>query len=223
MSRPDASASAALGAQVIRPVFLCYLDILGDPVRANTSGATIQFAATGNPDLDGYTFDGIDPTIIDISPVRTRGGGSDSVSARLSGILSLDADLLALIADKANWQGRTAQLWRMIRDEYGAQQGAVQHYYTGWMTALDFDLSPESQAINLTIESYLAAFGRASGRTYMDQELYDPSDQSARAAIAIANGNSGNPLVSNTGGGAGGSSGGGGYGGGGRYLNEMLR
>ena len=91
------------------------------------------------------------------------------------------------------------------------------------MTALDLDLSPESQTINLTIESYLAAFGRASGRTYMDQELYDPGDLSARAVIAIANGNSGNSLVSNTRTGTG-SGGGGGYGGGGGFqMQEMMR
>ncbi|WP_338468919.1 hypothetical protein V3I01_09845 [Sphingomonas sp. gentR] len=103
-----------------------------------------------------------------------------------------------IIGNKENWQGRTARLWRMIRDEDGNQRGAVQHYYTGWMTSLTIGGSPSSQTINLTIESYLAAFSKESGRTYQDQDTFDPGDQSARAAIAIANGMSGSPLVSNT-------------------------
>ncbi|KQO51412.1 hypothetical protein [Sphingomonas sp. Leaf257] len=198
MSRPDAAASAALDASVIRPVFFCYLDIVGDPMRACTAGRSFGFSGTGDVDLDGFTFDGIDPTVVDIGPVRNKDGGADAVTAKLSGIVALDADLLNIIGNKANWQGRTARLWRMIRDENGNQQGGVQHYYTGWMTSLAIGGSPESQTINLTIESYLAAFSKASGRTYLDQDTFDPGDQSARAAIAVANGMSGSPLVSNT-------------------------
>lgn len=198
MSRPDAAASAALDLAVIRPVFFCYLDIVGDPLRACTAGRSYAFAGTGDIDLDGFTYDGIDPTLVDIGPVRNKDGGSDAVTAKLSGIVTLDADLLNIIGNKANWQGRTARLWRMIRDEDGNQRGAVQHYYTGWMTALTIGGAPESQTINLTIESYLAAFSKESGRTYQDQETFDPGDQSARASIAVANGMSGSPLVSNT-------------------------
>ncbi|MFS0771032.1 hypothetical protein [Sphingomonas sp. 1P08PE] len=198
MSRPDAAASLALDAQVIRPVFFCYLDILGDPLRANTSGHTIAFTGTGNTDLDGFSFDGIDPTVVDIGPVRNKDGGSDSVTAKLSGLVTLDSALLNIVGNKANWQGRTGQLWRMIRDENGTQRGAVQHYFTGWMTSLTIGGSPESQTINLTIQSYLAAYTAASNRTYLDQETFDPGDLSARAAIAIANGNSGSPIIGNT-------------------------
>jgi len=199
VSRPDATAAAALDARVIRPVFLCFLDVLGDPLRACTAGMDLTFAGTGNPDLDGYTFEGIDPTVVDVGSVRVKDGGSESVTAKLSGLLTLDAALLNLVGDRGNWQGRTAQLWRVIRDENGDQRGAVQHYYTGWMTALTIGGSPEGQSIAVTIESYLAAYAQASGRTYMDQELYDPGDLSARAAVAIANGTSGNPLTGYTG------------------------
>ncbi|WP_295560632.1 hypothetical protein [uncultured Sphingomonas sp.] len=198
MSRPDAAASAALDGQVIRPVFFCYLDIVGDPLRACTAGKSIAFEQTGDADLDGFTFDGIDPTVVDVGPVRSKDGGADAVTAKLSGIVVLDADLLNTIGNRANWQGRTARLWRMIRDENRQQRGAVQHYYTGWMTALDVAGEPGNQTINLTIQSYLAAYSQASGRTYLDQASFDPGDLSAKAAIAIANGVSGSPLVSNT-------------------------
>lgn len=42
--------------------------------------------------------------------------------------------------------------------------------------------------INLEVETYLAFFGQASNRTYLDQQLFDPGDRSAELAIAIANG-----------------------------------
>lgn len=204
MSRPDAAAAAAIDRQVIRPVFFCYLDIVGDQLRACTAGRSLQLAGTGDADLDGFVYGGIDPTVVDIGPVRAKDGGSDAVTAKLSGLLTLDTELLQLIANPANWQGRTARLWRMIRDEDGVQRGSIQHYYTGWMTALAITGDPTpggpGQTLNLTIESYLAAYSEASNRTYQDQELYDPGDLSARAAIAIANGNSGSPLVANTGG-----------------------
>ncbi|APR53367.1 hypothetical protein CA223_05500 [Sphingomonas koreensis] len=198
MSRPDASASAALGAQVIRPAFFCFLDIVGDPLRATTAGRTLQFEGTGDPDLDGHIFDAIDSTVVDIGPVRIKEGGSDSVIAKLSGLNTLDNELLNTIGNKANWQGRVARLWRMIRDEHGGQAGALQPYYTGWMTGLIIVGSPESQTIEVTIEGYLAAYTQPSNRTYLDAEQFDPGDLSARAAIAIANGISGNPTLSNT-------------------------
>ena len=199
MSRPDAAAAAAIDAQFIRPVFFCYLDILGDPLRACTAGRSFAMAGTGDADLDGYTYDGVDPTVVDIGPVRAKDGGTDAVTAKLSGLVSLDSDLLAIIGNPVNWRGRPARLWRMIRDEDGNQQGALQHYYTGWMTSLTILGDPvEGQTINLTVESYLAAYSQASNRTYLQQEDFDPGDFSARATIAIANGNSGSPLVSNT-------------------------
>ena len=199
MSRPDAVASAALDGQVIRPVFFCYLDILGDPLRACTAGRSLKLDGTGDEDLDGFVFDGIDPTVVEIGPVRAKDGGSDAVTAKLSGLVTLDNELLNLVGDPANWQGRTARLWRMIRDEDGAQRGAIQHYYTGWLTALNINLDPAAgQTISLTIEAYLAAYSQASNRSYMDQELFDAGDLSPRAAMAIANGNSGSPLTGNT-------------------------
>lgn len=197
MSRPDATAAAALDAQTIRPVFFAFLDFDGDPVRANTSGRTIELTGTGNVDLDGFTFDGVDPSVVDIGPVRMKEGGSETVRVKLSGLVGIDDAILAAIGDEANWMGRVAQLWRMIRDEHGTQAGAIQHYYTGYMTAASIAGDPKSQTIELSIESYLAALTDASNRTYLSQADFDPGDQSARAAIALANGVSGSQLLGN--------------------------
>lgn len=190
MSRPDATAAAALEGEVIRPGFFAYLDILGDPIRVTTVGFNMAMSGTGYPEMDGQTFLGIDGSFTDIGEVRMKEGGSDRVTAKLSGLREIDNDTLNTIGDPANWQGREAMLWRLIRDVNGSAQGALQHYYTGYMVGLQIGGSPQEQTIEIAIESYLAAFSQASNRTYLDQTKYDPGDHSARAAIAIANGNS---------------------------------
>lgn len=203
MSRPDSTASAALGAEVVKPVWFAFLDFLGDPVRANSSGADITLTGTGDPDLDGHLFIGISHAFIDITPVSSRQGGSDTVTARLSGIPGLDDETLVQIGNRANWQGRPIRLWRIIRNAQKVQQGAINPYHTGYMTACsieaEFDDSrPGEQAISIASESYLVAFNQASNRSYMDQDRYDPGDLSARRATSIANGNTGNPITGGT-------------------------
>lgn len=189
MSLPDATASAALSEAVIKPVFFVFLDIDGGQVRANTSGANVTPTGTGFPEMDDEEFIGLSASFVDITPVRYAPGGSQSVTATLSGIPSVDDETLALIGDKANWRGRDARLWRVIRNSLNVQQGGFHAYYTGKMTSLSHGGDAAGQVIKVTIESYLAVFSEASNRTYMDQERYDPGDLSARAAVAIANGN----------------------------------
>lgn len=208
---PDFAHAAALDAEVVKPVWFAYLDFLGDPVRANTSGADIIPVGTGDEDLDDQLFLGITADLVSVTPVRIKEGGSDTVVAELSGIQGLDAEDLALINDPANWRGRDARLWRIVRNAVNAQQGGFHSYYTGKMVALTHSGSGEGQTIRVTIESYLAVFASASNRTYLNQAEYDPDDLSARAAIAIANGNYGGAVI----GGSGSGGTGGGYGGGG--------
>jgi hypothetical protein len=207
MSLPDFAHAAALDAEVIRPVWFAWLDFLGDPVRANTSGANITPNGTGDSDLDGLPFLGITADLVSVSPVRLKEGGSDTVTAELSGIRGLDAEALALINDPANWRGRDARLWRIIRNAANAQQGGYHAYYTGKMIALTHSGSGDGQVIRVTIESYLAVFASASNRTYLNQADYDAGDESARASIAIANGNYGGAVAGSTSGSGGGGGG----------------
>ena len=196
MSLPDATAGAALGGQVIKPVHFIYVNINGDPVRCNTSGADVYVDGTGDEDLDGFTFVGVASKFIDVSPVKNKQGGSDPVTATLSGLPEIDADTLALIGDPANWQTKDVRIWRIVRDAANTQQGAFQEIHTGYMVALDIGGDETQQIISIVAESYLASLSQASGRTYLMQEVYDSGDQSAKAAIAIANGVSG--IVGNT-------------------------
>lgn len=222
MPLPDPTHVAALSAEVVNPVWFGWLDFASDPVRANTSGRNITPSGTGDADLDGFEFLGITARLVDVTPVRVREGGSETVTARLSGIQGLDADDLALLSDPASWRGRDARLWRIVRDASRVQQGGFHSYYTGKMVALTHRGNAEEQTISVTIESYLAVFSSPSNRTYLDQTLFDSGDESARASIAIANGNYTGARA--TGSGASGASGGAGGGGGfGSGLFENAR
>lgn len=196
MSLPDSTAAAALEAEVIKPVFFAWLDIVGDEVRANSSGHDITPTATGDDDLDDNLFVGIGAGFVDISSIKVSDQGTESVTAQLSGIQELDEDTLNTLGDPANWQGRIARLWRVIRNASNVQQGGFQPYYTGYMTSLEVGGDDSGQTITVTIETYLAAFSSAPNRTYLDQGRYDSGDLSPKAAISIANGVSG--VVGNT-------------------------
>lgn len=200
MSLPDATHSAALDNEVVKPVWFGWLDFDGDPVRANTSGADITPTGTGDADLDGFNFEGITAALVDVSPVKVREGGSETVTAKISGIQGLDDDAIAFLSDPSVWRGRDARLWRIVRDASHVHQGGYHAYYTGKMVALAHRGSGEGQTIEVTIESYLAVFSEASNRSYLDQSRYDSGDESARAAIAIANGNYGGAITVSGGG-----------------------
>ncbi len=200
MSLPDITASAALSAHFIRPVYFVYLDFEGDPVLANTSGADITPAGTGIAKLDGNTFIGIDGHFADLSPVKTADGGSKSITATLSGIPddAVDGATLALLDDPTKWRSRDADVWQLIRDASNAAQGGYRLWCAGRIVALNHGGDERGLKITCHIEGYLAALSEASNRTYLDQERYDPADLSAAASIAIANGNFKNPVVTTT-------------------------
>ncbi len=199
MSLPDAPAAAALDEIVVNPVELVFLDFLGAPFRANSSGVNLTISGSGQPNLDGV-YDGVSPDLVQISSVKVSPGGSDTRWMRLSGIRGLDDETRTLLADPANWQERLVQRWRFFRDADHVQQGGIQHFDTGYMMGLTHFGDADSLTIELTYESYLAAFADAAGRTYLDQGSYDELDLSPRAALAIANGNSSSTLTSGAGG-----------------------
>ena len=197
MSFLDAMHAAALDQQKIRPRYFAYLDINGDPIRVTTLAFSPQFAPgqTGDEDLDGFTFDAVDPRFIGVSDIKMKEGGGDTVSVTLSGILGVDDELMRLIGNKANWQGRSFRLWRVMVDENEQPIGGYFAYFTGYMTVPKIVGDRTSQTIVLDVETYLAFISAASNRSYLNQSDYDPDDHSAEASIAVANGTSGAALT----------------------------
>lgn len=188
-SQPDAAAAAALAERVRRPVTFCFLDIAEEPIRVTDAPYSFTFSGTGDPDLDGYTFAAVDPRVVSVAAVKAKESGTDTVTLTLSGLAGVDGELMNTIGNKANWQGRDGRLWKAMLDPVTFTRiGAIWSYYTGYMNVPKIVGDQTSQTIALDLESYLAFFGQASNRTYLDQQLYDPGDFSAELAVAIANG-----------------------------------
>ena len=192
------AASDALDNREVWPAWFGFLDFRGDPVRATTWRAPVAFTGTGDGDLDGNTFPAINHEIIEVSDISQGDTGSDTLEVALSGLITIDSYLMTTIGKRANWAGRVARLWLGVYDGTGNEIGAVSPFYTGYMTSVEITGSAGEQRIVVSVENYLAAFSQASNRSYLDQEYYDPGDLSARAAIDIANGVTGNPLTGNT-------------------------
>ena len=188
MTTPDAAVVAALGASVVRPPFLAFLDFEGDPIRGTTWEVSLRPQDTGDADLDGQLFTAIDPQLGNIGPVKRATGGADTVTATLSGIVGPDSDLLNTLGDERKWKGRLARLWFLLLAEDGGRIGGVVPFYTGRMVDFSIKGAATEQTAIVTIESYLASLVSASNRTYLDQSEIDPSDKSAGLTIACANG-----------------------------------
>lgn len=188
-SAPDAAGAAALAARLRHPVTFCYLDIRDEPVRVTNAPYGFSFVDTGDEDLDGFTFDAVDPRVVSIGTVKAKEGGSDTLALELSGLPGVDGDLLNQIGTRANWQGRDARLWKALLDPADPTRIlSIWSYYTGYMAVPKISGDRASQTISLDVETYLAFFGQASNRTYLDQSTFDPGDRSAELSIAIANG-----------------------------------
>ena len=189
MNGPDAAAQAALAERVRRPVTYCWLDIAGEPVRVTDGPYSYTFAGTGDEDLDGFTFEAVDARVVSVGDVKAKEGGTDTLTLTLSGLAGIDGDTMNSIGNRANYQGRDARLWKAMLNPVDLTHiGAIWPYYTGYMAVPKIAGDQTSQTISLEIETYLAFFGQASNRTYLDQASYDPGDLSAELSIAIANG-----------------------------------
>lgn len=202
MPTMDSTAEAALVADFARADFV-FIDFSGDPLRITTHGQNITFSGTGDPDLDGFTFQAFDGRALSVSQISNGENGSEPLVIELSGIVTIDTQTLADIANRALWQGRLVRTWFGVYSASGAvQQGAIVSEYTGYASSVDVLPSPETQRIQLRAENYLAAFNDPSRRTYLGQKDYDSGDLSAAASIAAAN----TPRQPQQGGGGGGNS-----------------
>ncbi|MEZ0495396.1 hypothetical protein [Sphingomonas sp. IW22] len=192
-TRPDLVAQNALAADIRRPVDFAFLDIGDEPLRVTTAPSHVSISGTGDEDLDGFTFQALDPMFVSVGRIRSKEGGGDTVTLTLSGLAGVDAALMTDLGNKANYAGRDARLWKaMLHPDTLGQIGAIWCYYTGYMSVPRIVGDRSSQVITLDVESYLGFFSQASNRTYQDQQVYDPGDRSAELAVAIANG-AGNP------------------------------
>lgn len=188
MSNLSPTLQTAIEQQIVNFRWVCFLDVVGDPLRATTGLYEKTFAGTGDPDLDGQTFAPFPADLISVSDVEHDENGSNQVSVAMSGLIVNDAAFLNIIGNKSNWQGRTARLWWYVVDNNETQIGKPYAYYTGYMNDLTINGSPQSQTVTVSIEHYLVTLSVTTNKTYQMQKEYDSDDDSARLSIAVANG-----------------------------------
>ena len=112
----DAATLEALGQEIVYVQWFAWIDIEGDPVRAVSGVQDIAFGPgeTGDPDLDGFTFDAVPSDLVDVSDVEHSEDGSETVTARLSGLPVEDGGLLDIVGQKAKWRKREARLLSLL-------------------------------------------------------------------------------------------------------------
>jgi hypothetical protein len=183
----DATTQAALEATVVNWRVLIYADFVGDVLRGTSGLYDKTVSGSGDSELDG-TYEGFDHNLINVSPVKHNESGSDTVAISMSGLVVNDAAFLAIIGDKAKWQGRIARLWFYCVDANENQVGSIIPYYTGYMNEVSISGDAESQSVTLTIENYLASIAGAQNKTYLIQNIFDAGDLSGEASVSAANG-----------------------------------
>jgi hypothetical protein len=183
----DATTQAALEAQIVNWRVLIYADFVGDILRGTSGLYNKVISASGDSELDG-TYESFSHDLINVSPVKHNETGSDTVAISMSGLIVNDAAFLAIIGDKAKWQGRVARLWFYCVDANETQVGSIIPYYTGYMNEVGISGNAESQEVTLTIENYLTSIAGAQNKTYLIQNIFDAGDLSGEAAVSAANG-----------------------------------
>lgn len=195
----DAATLQALGQEIVYTQWFAWIDIVDDPLRAVSGVQDIAFAPgdTGDPDLDGHTFRAIPSDLVDVSDVQHSETGSETVTARLSGLPIENADLLDIAGQKPKWRKREARLWFRVLEPvaFGAggqpvefQPLPVHRYYSGFLVNMIVETGDDAQTIIASIENYQAALSEGSGLTYLHQSEFDPGDRSAEQTLAAANG-----------------------------------
>lgn len=188
MPELDSTAIAAVESSGFARAEFLLLDLADEPLRFTTFGQDTVISGSGDSELDG-TYPAFGGQLINIGDVSNSDSGSDTLTVSLSGIQSIDTELLADIGDRTKWQGRLCRIWFRLYDESGVTpQGAIVPLYTGYMSSVRLISEPEQQIIELSVENWLAAFNQPSNRSYLNQSDYDSNDTSAQATLAASNG-----------------------------------
>lgn len=185
----DATTKTALAAKELPLAAIVYLDILGDNLKAWTGIGDLVFGAgaTGDPSLDGNTFEGI-AAVMEISEVTEGAGGSDALEIALPGVdLALPA-LRQLITNRNRWQFRRAVVWLMALDPTTyAIAGKPFRIKTGRMDRMPLSENNNEGVVKCVIEGQQSYGDIPLGSRYSEQIDINPNDTSQKWVHSLAN------------------------------------
>lgn len=156
MSRDlTASMLSAIGAPVIRPVLIAYLDIASDPIAMWTGAGTFQPTGSADAVLNGKSFSP-DSAFADMSEILENEGIGGPITVILRGH-SLDADALRqIVRDRRQWRGRKAFFWLgLLNEELNAVYEYPVRIKTGIMTRVVVSRGTDDVSIELTVDEDL--------------------------------------------------------------------
>jgi hypothetical protein len=166
-------------------LFIVFMDFDGDPVRVTSMPGLGAFSGTGDPDLDGFTYDYVDHELLTVSQVDHGIQGAGPLTVSMSGLPVANQGLIDILGDETKWRGRRVKLWMAPTDASGVVQGNIVNYYLGRMIGHEYpEIGRTTQQISIISESYAAIFSGATGKTYLMQQVFDPADLSARVAAS---------------------------------------
>lgn len=187
-SRVDPTVNSA--AEIVRPVFIVYLNFATDILRAWTGPGDLVVGAsqTGDSDLDGNTFKQIDApfTISDMGEDMTSGS---KVTITYSASPDSAAVVRQIVRDDVNWQLRTAKIWvGFLQSDLATMHNEVKQLFGGVMVSAQVSRKQsEGAIIQLTLDSDLRN-ARGSPVRWVDHQRFYSTDTFSTFIIPLANG-----------------------------------
>ncbi len=189
----DSAITDLLARDGVTTAMLVRLDFNTETVFLWTGASNLLVTGTGDSRLDGNTFSPVAAgNVVDISDNAFSYTGSEPMTVSLS----IPASPHAAVASASNfpqeYQGLPATFWRALLEEAALPgvpaQWRFRRVRAGTMDDLSIRHSGEAHTFSITVEAHAARISQASGRTYLDQKSFDPTDTSQDYAVAIANG-----------------------------------
>lgn len=183
------SLEDVLSAHIVRPVYVGFLDILSDPVRAWTGPGSFLPVGTGDTDLDGQTFLHAG-SVISITPFHDNQDiGSPVTVSMPAGDMEDEEIFQQLIVDKRTWLNRRAKFWEFYLAADHA--GVLTDYMTlfdGVMTQAKTLRSPgEPSLISITCDVDTQKAFMAPTR-YVDHSVLESGDTFSTYMLQLSRG-----------------------------------
>lgn len=182
----------ALEAAGIRTGILVWFDFLSEPVAVWTGWTSITPLGSGDSLLDGKTFEPINEgVLVQIGDNSFNYSGSEELELSLALPTFPPEELVAASLDPEEYQGRTAIVWLALMITPPTHEAPAEWSFrrvrAGTLDNLRISNDGQMHQFTISIEAHASMISSASASSYLDQPTFDPTDESQRYAVTIAN------------------------------------
>lgn len=175
-------------ADVVRPLFVAWLDFTVDPIRAWTGPGDFSPSSTGDTDLDGNTFLGVEGAVA-MSEIHEGLSGTSPLTITYSAHNLTAPGLLQIVADDRIWLKRKAVVWvAFLQDDQASVHPEVERLFAGVMVNADSTRKfGEPAKLEITMDLNLRKSGDATTRL-TDHKRFNATDTATTRIVQLANG-----------------------------------